>query len=143
MAELSSLRKAAEICSILWFVAYEFLEKFSIIRHSGQDIDERFIDLPTLVNIDIHMLIARLWWLVDFGIVSFWVWLSVTGKGSRGSTRLLVSKSVKLGFKVYEIEALVDFWQQCDHDSFGAFPSYEAKRRLEIRSRVKRNLGFL
>ncbi|GJR31608.1 hypothetical protein Tco_1107840 [Tanacetum coccineum] len=31
----------------------------------------------------------------------------------------------------------------CDHDSFGAFPSYEAKRRLEIRSRVERKLGFL
>ncbi|GKF50082.1 hypothetical protein Tco_0143333, partial [Tanacetum coccineum] len=27
--------------------------------------------------------------------------------------------------------------------SFGAFPSYEAKRRLEIRSRVERKLGFL
>ncbi|GJX25141.1 hypothetical protein Tco_0231437 [Tanacetum coccineum] len=31
----------------------------------------------------------------------------------------------------------------CDHDSFGAFPSYEAKRRLEIRFRVERKLGFL
>ncbi|GKC51393.1 reverse transcriptase domain-containing protein [Tanacetum coccineum] len=31
----------------------------------------------------------------------------------------------------------------CNHDSFGAFPSYEAKRRLEIRSRVERKLGFL
>ncbi|GKE76357.1 hypothetical protein Tco_1542477 [Tanacetum coccineum] len=31
----------------------------------------------------------------------------------------------------------------CDHDSFRAFPSYGAKRRLEIRSRVERKLRFL
>ncbi|GJT99787.1 hypothetical protein Tco_1110126 [Tanacetum coccineum] len=31
----------------------------------------------------------------------------------------------------------------CDHDSFRAFPSYEAKLRLEIRFRVERKLGFL
>ncbi|GJY86936.1 retrovirus-related pol polyprotein from transposon TNT 1-94, partial [Tanacetum coccineum] len=31
----------------------------------------------------------------------------------------------------------------CDHESFGAFPSYEAKRQLEIRSLVKRKLVFL
>ncbi|GJU13081.1 putative ribonuclease H-like domain-containing protein [Tanacetum coccineum] len=31
----------------------------------------------------------------------------------------------------------------CDHGSFGAFPSYEAKHRLEIRFHVERKLGFL
>ncbi|GKD08789.1 hypothetical protein Tco_1188474 [Tanacetum coccineum] len=31
----------------------------------------------------------------------------------------------------------------CDHGSFGAFPSYEAKHRLKIRFHVKRKLGFL
>ncbi|GJS56567.1 reverse transcriptase domain-containing protein [Tanacetum coccineum] len=31
----------------------------------------------------------------------------------------------------------------CDHDSLGAFLSYEAKRRLEIRFCVERKLGFL
>ncbi|GJS22950.1 hypothetical protein Tco_0451582 [Tanacetum coccineum] len=31
----------------------------------------------------------------------------------------------------------------CDHDSFGAFPLYEAKRRLEIHSCVERKLEFL
>ncbi|GKA17502.1 hypothetical protein Tco_0697339 [Tanacetum coccineum] len=31
----------------------------------------------------------------------------------------------------------------CDHDSFRAFPSYEAKRRLDIRFRVERKLRFL
>ncbi|GJT95510.1 reverse transcriptase domain-containing protein [Tanacetum coccineum] len=33
--------------------------------------------------------------------------------------------------------------QDCNHDSFGAFPSFETKRRLEIRSHVERKLGFL
>ncbi|GKA07124.1 hypothetical protein Tco_0686348 [Tanacetum coccineum] len=40
-------------------------------------------------------------------------------------------------------KAMVFLRDDCDHDSFGAFPSYEAKRRLEIRSRVERKLGFL
>ncbi|GJX84862.1 hypothetical protein Tco_0335636 [Tanacetum coccineum] len=31
----------------------------------------------------------------------------------------------------------------CDHGSFGAFPSYEAKHRLEIRCHVERKLRFL
>ncbi|GJT00076.1 hypothetical protein Tco_0821245 [Tanacetum coccineum] len=31
----------------------------------------------------------------------------------------------------------------CDNGSFGAFPSYEAKHRLEIRFHIERKLGFL
>ncbi|GKG37962.1 hypothetical protein Tco_0457185, partial [Tanacetum coccineum] len=31
----------------------------------------------------------------------------------------------------------------CDHGSFGAFPSYEARHRLEICFHVERRLGFL
>nr|GEW60814.1 transposase, Ptta/En/Spm, transposase, Tnp1/En/Spm-like protein [Tanacetum cinerariifolium] len=31
----------------------------------------------------------------------------------------------------------------CDHGSFGAFPSYEAKHRLRIHFHIEKNLGFL
>ncbi|GJU82346.1 hypothetical protein Tco_1284711 [Tanacetum coccineum] len=42
-----------------------------------------------------------------------------------------------------KIHDYIDTKTDCDHDSFGAFPSYEAKRRLEIRFRVERKLRFL
>ncbi|GJY04097.1 ATP-binding cassette subfamily C member 8 [Tanacetum coccineum] len=76
--------------------------------------------------------------------------------GSMGSIRILnaikakteVPKVVGKGLQFMEatingvkVRALVD--SNCDHDSFRAFPSYEAKHRLEIRSRVKRKLTFL
>ncbi|GKD74739.1 hypothetical protein Tco_1333021 [Tanacetum coccineum] len=98
IAELSSLKKAAEIYSILclffiFFIA--IVEIDSVFR-----ISLLVVGFTTSCEYGIHMLIARLWWLVDFGFVSFWVWLSVTGKRSRRSTRFLVSKSVELGFKV-------------------------------------------
>ncbi|GKB66885.1 hypothetical protein Tco_0928297 [Tanacetum coccineum] len=62
------------------------------------------------------------------------------------------SKSTSLTISLHELAsshghsigitaAFID--ENCDHDSFGAFPSYEAKRRLEIHSRVERKLGFL
>ncbi|GJU51374.1 hypothetical protein Tco_1220929 [Tanacetum coccineum] len=46
------------------------------------------------------MLITRLQSLRGFGVISSWVWLNVARKRSRRSTRLLVSKSVKLSFKL-------------------------------------------
>ncbi|GJZ43156.1 hypothetical protein Tco_0590411 [Tanacetum coccineum] len=111
IAELSSIKKAAEICSIFMFVAYEFLEKFSIIRHSGQDIDKRIFGSSSSSSLSSKLigfsgLVCLSFGFTGFGSVSFWVWLSVTRKGSRGSTRLLVSKSVELGFEL----KLDDFW---------------------------------
>ncbi|GJS54497.1 hypothetical protein Tco_0627859 [Tanacetum coccineum] len=55
--------------------------------------------------------IARLWWLVDFGIVSFWVWLSVTGKRSRKVRPDWLVRFLTTWFQGFELK-LDDFWQQ-------------------------------
>ncbi|GJZ64842.1 putative reverse transcriptase domain-containing protein [Tanacetum coccineum] len=85
--------------------------------------------------------------LIGLGIVSFWVWLSVHWIcDPEGRPDCLSGHGIHSGHNSVSIgitAAFIDESNDCDHDSFGAFPSYEAKRRLEIRSCVERKLGFL
>ncbi|GKF28388.1 hypothetical protein Tco_0094730, partial [Tanacetum coccineum] len=53
------------------FVAYEFLEKFSIIRHSDQDIDKRFLVFIIAIEVDksfriVLLIILVNWWVLRF-----------------------------------------------------------------------------
>ncbi|GJS47439.1 hypothetical protein Tco_0597560 [Tanacetum coccineum] len=63
--------------------------------------------------------------------------------GSPSSSRNFVFGSLRNFQSLRKLGFTTPSEYDCDHDSFGAFPSYEAKRRLEIRSRVERKLRFL
>ncbi|GJV40840.1 hypothetical protein Tco_1419280 [Tanacetum coccineum] len=131
IAELSSLKKAAKIFDFM-FVAYEFLEKFSIIRHSGQDIDER-------VMASIRAIILSVLELLLPSSAKATVFLRDDWKlpPDAGIVELL-------GYLLDMIEDFdnVAFGQIVNHGQFRSF-LIQSKRRLEIRSRVERKLRFL
>ncbi|GJW10761.1 hypothetical protein Tco_1576588 [Tanacetum coccineum] len=81
---------------------------------------------------------------LSFGRTLFWIIgeLSSLKKAAEMYSILCSSSSSSLSKLIGVLELFVDYLD-CDHGSFGAFPSYDAKHRLEIRFHVEKRLRFL